>query len=102
MTSAHFTNRVKPQRHSVHKGFLISFPEFFLCELCAFVVINEICSSSSQVETLSEQIPYGLQLCMQLLQHFLGRGLFFAASGRQMLSGALDGELSVIEQVFDF
>jgi hypothetical protein len=46
---------------------------------------------------LFEQISYGLEFRMQIIQQLFGRGLFFAGSGRQMLAGSLDGKLFFIE-----
>ena len=47
--------------------------------------------------TLAEQILYGLEFRMQIIQQLFGGGLFFVGSGRQMLAGALDGKLFFIE-----
>ena len=78
MASAHDTAIFSPQRHKVHKEKILESILTILCDLCAFVVINEIGSNSYQVETSAQQIPYGLEFRMQFLHHLLGRRLFFA------------------------
>ena len=91
-------NYYSPQRPQSSQRIFKIVPEiFFFVFFVFFVVLCEIGSSSYRVETLAEQILYGLEFRMQIIQQLFGGGLFFVGSGRQMLAGALDGKLFFIE-----
>ena len=103
MTSAHFAanffNHEGHEGHEVHKG--LKKPKLGFFSSCSSWFIRGYLQHIGEVD-LSKQIFYGLEFRMKFLQHLVGRGLFFTGSGRQMLTGTLDGKLFFIEQMLDF